>query len=320
MSSSRFPMTAPAVLAAIVALGGGPTPATAWVCALPDSATVMGEVARLGDVALGDIPPAAAKLLILSNGQPDTTVPVSRQAVLRCLVSAGLAAGVTFSGPLQCRVHFAGSRLDAAELSEAMRALLDPLVPPAQEGAPAPWYELEPPVGGVPVSGAWELQLRQLGWLMPGRNQMRFTITDELGTADLGADVVFHACEEVARVQRPVRRDEALQQDMFQWEWADLAEGRQGRLMGRQALTEVCAARPLNPGQYLQEQDVKPVPVVRSGDAVDLRIVRGSVEVTVKAMARREGSVGQTIPVRNELTGKLVNARVIRPGTVEWRR
>lgn len=320
MSGLRILLTRAAVLTAALAVGGGPAPAAAWVCCLPDTATVTGEVARLGDLARGDVPAAAAKLVILSGGQPGTVMPVSRQAVLRCLVGAGLAAGVSFSGAVQSHVRFAGRQLEAAELGAAMKALLDPLVPPAQEGAPAPWYELEPPTGGVTVSGAWELQLRQLGWLVPGRNQIRFSIIDDLGAADLGAGVVFHACEEVARVQRPIRRDEVLQPDMFQWEWADLAEGRQERVMGRGALADACAARALTPGQYLQEQDIKPVPVVRSGDAVDLQVVRGSVEVTVKAQARREGCVGQTIPVRNELTGKLVNARVIGPGTVEWRR
>ena len=49
-------------------------------------------------------------------------------------------------------------------------------------------------------------------------------------------------------------------------------------------------------------------------------MIRGSVAVTLRCVARQPGTLGQTIPVRNELNGQLVNARVAGPGLVEWRR
>ncbi len=59
---------------------------------------------------------------------------------------------------------------------------------------------------------------------------------------------------------------------------------------------------------------------MRAGDAVEMTVIRGTVTVTVRATARQPGCLGQTIPVRNELNGRLVNARVAGPGLVEWRR
>ena len=41
---------------------------------------------------------------------------------------------------------------------------------------------------------------------------------------------------------------------------------------------------------------------------------------TVRALARQAGCLGQIIPVRNEMNGRLVNARVLGSGSVEWRR
>ena len=72
-------------------------------------------------------------------------------------------------------------------------------------------------------------------------------------------------------------------------------------------------------GDQLRAGDLKPIPAIRAGDMVDLEIQRGGLTVTVRGLARQAGCLGQTIPVRNELNGRLVNARVKGPGLVEWR-
>ena len=78
--------------------------------------------------------------------------------------------------------------------------------------------------------------------------------------------------------------------------------------------------RNLKAGDYLRQSDLKETPIILAGDSVELRVNRGQVVVSVRALARQNGCLGQTIPVRNELTGRLVNARVAGPGLVEWRR
>ncbi len=100
----------------------------------------------------------------------------------------------------------------------------------------------------------------------------------------------------------------------------DLAEQGNGLVTSRVALAGNSVARSLQLGDSLRISDLKQSPVVQAGDQVELLIRRGQIVVSARAYARQDGCQGQTIPVRNELTGRLVNARVCGPGQVEWRR
>ena len=94
----------------------------------------------------------------------------------------------------------------------------------------------------------------------------------------------------------------------------------QSLAVGRECILGCSSARGLKAGHLLRMADLKETPVVLAGDSVDLRVIRGQVCVTVRAVARQDGCLGQNIPVKNELTGRLVNARVSGPGFVEWRK
>ena len=115
-------------------------------------------------------------------------------------------------------------------------------------------------------------------------------------------------------------RDQPLDEGQFEWRWVDLSEIPGGMVACRDQLRGASAARTMRAGDPLRTSDLKPTPVIRAGDPVELIVQRGGVSVSVRAMARQAGCLGQTIPVRNEMTGRLVNARVAGPGLVEWRR
>jgi flagella basal body P-ring formation protein FlgA len=155
--------------------------------------------------------------------------------------------------------------------------------------------------------------------LAPGRNPVRCELVSGSGTFPFSVTAVLHAYGEVATARAPVRRGEVLLPDRFAWEWRDLAGVRGTAVVGREALAGASAGRSLAAGDLLLTGDLVATPVVRSGDRVELRVVRGGVAVRTMATARQAGCLGQTIPVRNELTRQLVNARIAGPGVVEWR-
>ncbi|MFH2052318.1 MAG: flagellar basal body P-ring formation chaperone FlgA [bacterium] len=311
---------ATAALLLAVLLGGLAGRADAWVCTLPDSLTVDGDRLTLGRLSTSPVPPGVAGLNLLAGGQPNTTVNLDRKTVLRKLVSGGLAAGVQFRGAPATTVIFAGATVAANDLVRAMQEALAPLLPAAEPGAPATWFEVEYGRGGVGAVGAWRLVPLDNAVLAPGRQQVRFRFEDDLHTEIIPVTVIVHRYGELATPLRAIGHDQELSADMFAWEWADLATGTKGRVVGRRVLEGTCAARTLTPDTQLLEQDIRSIPVVRAGDPVELAVRRGGVAVSVRAFARQDGTLGQTIPVRNELTGDLVNARVVGPGSVEWRR
>jgi flagella basal body P-ring formation protein FlgA len=134
------------------------------------------------------------------------------------------------------------------------------------------------------------------------------------------ATVILHQFGEVARAVKDLSREQPVHENLFTWQWQDLADLERGLAIGRSSVTGASLTRNLPAGANLREADLKETPLILAGDPVELQVRRGQVAVTVRAFARQNGCLGQTIPVRSELTGRLVNARVAGPGLVEWRR
>lgn len=297
-----------------------PGAVAAWTVVLPDSATVATGVARLGDIALEPLPFEAAAILVAEAGPDGATTVVTRQGVLRRLVASAMAGGVQMAGATRCVVRFGGRVVEPGALLAEAERVLGALLPAAAPGAPPVRLEIVLPGGAVVVNGAWSLACGRTEPLPAGRSQVQLELMDGWQVRQLPATAVVHAHGEVAVVRTAVARGTELDAGSFEWRWADLADAAPGLVGSREQIAGQSAARDLRPGEPLRAADLKPTPVVRAGDLVELLVQRGSVAVSVRALARQAGSLGQTIPVRNELTGRLVNARVAGPGLVEWRR
>lgn len=309
----------PAAMLAAVALATA-SAAAAWTVVLPDSVTVASGVARLGDLALEPVPVEVAAVLVAEAGPDGGTVVVTRQGVLRRLVAASLAGSVQLAGAPRCVVRFGGRTLDAGALEAEAARVIGTLLPAAAPGAPPVTCEITLPGGAMVVNGPWTLACGRREPLSPGRTQVQLELMDGWQARQVPATVIVHAHGEVAVARSAIERGSELAEGAFEWRWADLATAGPGLVSSRAALAGQSAARDLRPGEPLRSTDFRPTPVVRAGDLVELLVQRGGVAVSVRALARQAGSLGQTIPVRNELTGRLVNARVAGPGLVEWRR
>jgi flagella basal body P-ring formation protein FlgA len=297
-----------------------PLAACAWTVSLPDSLTATGEVVRLAELSTMPVPAEMANLLVAEVGQPGETALVTRQGVLRRLVTNGQASAVQFTGATRCVIRFGGGKVEADLLRAEVERVVAALLPAVPEGAPAAWCEIALPTEALTVVGAWTLSCARRESLPPGRSQLRLQLQDGWQTRELPVSVVAHTHGEVAVARLTVDRDRPLSAELFDWRWVDLAESPGGLVSNREQLLGASAFRSLSAGDRLRTTDLKPTPVIRANDLVELRVQRGCVAVSVRALARQAGSLGQTIPVRNELTGRLVNARVTGPGVVEWRR
>jgi flagella basal body P-ring formation protein FlgA len=247
-------------------------------------------------------------------------VSVSRQDILRRLVTAGLARGVRLTGARYCHLVFQGEELTVDDLRQKIRHVIQPLVPPPTPGAPDSWFELEVPESDFAVAGTWQAETDRTKWLEPGRNLVRIEVRSGDHRKTMTVAVLLHQFGEVGIVRNPLEKNHPLVESQFDWGWRDLAGLESGLAIGRTSVLGCSLTRNLRAGDLLRRADLKETPVILAGDPVELEVRRGQVTVTVRAVARQDGCLGQTIPVRNELTGRLVNARVAGPGHVEWRR
>lgn len=310
-----------ALIAAILLVAAAPAQAgRGWRLVLPDTATVVGKAARLGDIALSPVPAAAADLVIHAGSRPNSVVTVSRRGILRQLVAVGLADGVTLSGAEECHLVFGGRSLLSADLEQAIRRAVQPLVPGAGPGAPASWIELKIPDVPVAVAGDWQVSTAHREILAAGRNLVQVTVTAGDLQERLPVVVTLHWYGMTGTAIGDIPADTVLDETMFTWRWRDLADDRHGLVAGPGELKGMRATTAIAAGQDLRQAHLERAPLIHAGDRVELRIMRGQVSVTVAALARQPGSLGQMIPVRNELTGRLVNARIAGPGLVEMRR
>jgi len=291
-----------------------------WNLALPDTVILDRDVAVLGDVAGGPVPAGAQDLVIRAGLKPNAVVTVSRRDILRRLVTAGLAGGVRFTGVEICHLLFEGREVTPENLKQEVNVKVQKLVPTAYPGAPDSWFELELPRVKLASAGNWKISCDRNRQLIPGRNLVPITVVDQDRKESFTATIILHQFGEVGRARSEIARDLALEEDLFSWEWMDLADMKRGLSVGRASTYGASSTRKLSAGAFLREADLKVTPIVKAGDPVELQISRGLVAVTVRAIARQNGCLGQTIPVRSEVTGRLVNARVSGPGTVEWRR
>ncbi len=304
-----------------VLISFGPLQAAPWIFTMADSVCVSQSSIRLADLSKDPVPAAVANLCVGYSNTPGCSVTVSRKSVLRQLVSAGQAGGISFRGARQCQVWRTGKPINLHALRPAIRSALQPLVPAAKEGAPNSWFELQLPEKIQAVQNEnYEVQLAGFPQLEPGRNHLSVVLKGNSEELDFPITVVLHQFNETAKAKVRIRRGDALVPEIFDWSWIDLAAGKQKTdFYGREALLGVSSARTIQAGQFLRQNDLKPTPVVFSGDPVQLQLQRGAVVVTVTATARQEGSIGQIIPVRNEITKRLVNAKIVAPGLVKWR-
>jgi flagella basal body P-ring formation protein FlgA len=297
------------------ALAGG-----SWRLDLPAEAHVSGIQVQLKDLVTAPVPAAQGDVILLGQGEPGTVATVDRRTILRKLVESGLAAGVIFGGAQSVTVHYEGSLIKSEDLRLAIRREVQPLVPVGQPGAPASHFDLHLPETTLPVTSDIQIEVLRNNPLVPGRNQVRVRVKSGGARQDLPVMVLLHTFGQIPTAQTAIKRETPLTPDLFTWQWLDLAEVAGQPITSQDQLLGNCAGRTLPAGDRLRLADLKPMPAIRAGDQVELQIQRGTLVVSVQALARQAGCLGQTIPVRNELNGRLVNARVTGPGLVEWRR
>jgi flagella basal body P-ring formation protein FlgA len=294
--------------------------AHAWVLELREAWTTDGAVVRLGDVATGELPAAAAALVLAAGGTPGGTLTLDRGAVLRRLVTERLAAEVVCRGPEHCVVTFAATRLDPARIENVLRDALAAWLPPAAPDAPPTTLDIAGELPSPALDGDWTLTLIEPRTLLAGRNLVRARIDAGRGAARFTATVVCHVHGEIARALADLPPGRPLDGELLAWEWCDLASLRGGELVGRAAAAGMNCVAPVAAGAILRQAAVRRTPLVTAGQRVELVLDRGGVSVTTMAVAREDGAGGEQISVRNELDGRLVRARVEGPGRVAWNR
>lgn len=110
-------------------------------------------------------------------------------------------------------------------------------------------------------------------------------------------------------------RDYAMTADDIVFE-ETVVNGLDGYYTDASQLEGMQAIRTIRPGMALTARNTRPIPLVKRGDHVTIRVTVGSVLITADGVSRQDGGRGETIRVYNQTTKKTLEARVVDTSTV----
>jgi len=117
----------------------------------------------------------------------------------------------------------------------------------------------------------------------------------------------------------PIARGTAVSAAQFAIERRPLAAGAAARPAAPDAIDGTRLRRSLAAGEVLAAGDLEPVPFVRRGDKVTALAEAAGIAVAMQVTALEDGANGATITVKNDRSGKRLQAVVVAPGTVRVR-
>jgi flagellar basal body P-ring formation protein FlgA len=119
------------------------------------------------------------------------------------------------------------------------------------------------------------------------------------------------------RSSRAIARGEELEADAIEVIEVELEDILLGRLPTTAQVVGTQARRDIRKGEVLTEAVVIVPPLVKSGDAVRVRVSTGAIEVTGVGRASGSGHVGDLIRVLMPSSRRGLEARITGPGAVE---
>jgi flagella basal body P-ring formation protein FlgA len=115
---------------------------------------------------------------------------------------------------------------------------------------------------------------------------------------------------------RAIRRGELLGEDLLEEEERDVTLMKDGCFTEVEQVRGMQARRPMNAGEILTNLHSQSVPLVRQGDAVELVVIGGGMEMSTPGVALQDGGAGGRIRVKNQESGKVLHGEVLAAGIV----
>jgi flagellar basal body P-ring formation protein FlgA len=278
----------------------------------PGSVRVDGAWILLSDLVPGCDAPSC-QVTIAPAPSPGQVRIVRREEIAQAIASAGFD-GRAIRLPEARRVARSTRRAAGEEIGEAVLRGIEAVLP---EGLVVEKME---PFGAVPVPATGYRVAVQ--WPGAERFERRMSIPVDLAADDvpfrsLRAVVTLAARLHIVIASRDLAASTVIAAGdveekvaLFDVPPTDVAQ-RAEDVLGRSL------RRPIAKGASFAGRDLESVPLVRRGQEVNLVAHAGLVLVTVAAVAREDGAVGERIRVASSSSGSLVWARVLAPGRAE---
>jgi len=127
---------------------------------------------------------------------------------------------------------------------------------------------------------------------------------------------IIKVYEKVLILSQSVQRGEIITPTMFFSERRDVSKLRDDFFTAAEQAENKQASRPLAAGTILSQRNTSEPLIVKKNDKVLIQSMHSALAITMSGIAMTDGFKGQLVRVKNQNSGRIINATVIEPGLV----
>jgi flagella basal body P-ring formation protein FlgA len=120
----------------------------------------------------------------------------------------------------------------------------------------------------------------------------------------------------VVVLSRPIQRNEIITRQHFSIERRDVSNLREDFVTQAEQIENKQAVRPLNAGDILSMRNFAEPKLIKRGDKVIISAGKSDFTIRMNGVAMTDGTKGQLISIKNQNSGRIINATVVEPGLV----
>jgi len=170
------------------------------------------------------------------------------------------------------------------------------------------WKTLDLPMS-VSVAGALERE-KPPAIYQRGHIQLQFAINQRDRISRIPVSCYIKISTPVVVAKCAIERGKVIDCNDVEMEKVDLSGFGPDPYFTIEELLGQKALRNINRGSIVFNKLLAPVPIISKGDQVAIKVAQGSVRISILAIARENGNVGQKIWVENATTHKLLRVTV----------
>ena len=127
---------------------------------------------------------------------------------------------------------------------------------------------------------------------------------------------VIKIYQQVLVLTQPVQRGELIIRQHLALEKRDVTRLRDDFVTQVEQIVNKQAIRPLAQGSVVSPRSLAEPRLIKRGDKVVISAEQSAFSIKMNGTAMMNGSKGQLIPIKNQNSGRIINATVIEPGVV----
>lgn len=120
----------------------------------------------------------------------------------------------------------------------------------------------------------------------------------------------------VVVLSRPIQRGETITRQHFSIERRDVSSLREDFVTQAEQIENKQAVRPLNAGDIPSARHFADPRLIKRGDKVIISAGKSDFTIRMNGIAMTDGTKGQLISVKNQNSGRIINATVVEAGLV----